>query len=46
MPKIGLLPQGLQMLNGGVVSRETMRDQYAIAICNLKLGITKACKPG
>jgi hypothetical protein len=46
VPKIGLLPQGLQMLNGGVVSRETMRDQYAIAICNLKLGITKACKPG
>lgn len=46
LPKIGLLPQGLQMLDGGVVSRETMRDQYAIAICNLKLGITKACKPG
>lgn len=46
LPKIGQLPQGLQMLNGGVVSRETMRDQYAIAICNLKLGITKACKPG
>lgn len=46
VPKIGQLPAGLQMINGGVVSRQTMRDQYAIAICNLKLGITKACKPG
>ena len=46
VPKIGLLPLGLQMLNGGVVSRETMRDLYGVAICNLKLGITKACKPG
>jgi len=46
LPKIGQLPPALQMINGGVVSRQTMRDQYAIAICNLKLGITKACKPG
>ncbi|HEY0136891.1 MAG TPA: hypothetical protein VGB85_22570 [Nannocystis sp.] len=46
VPKIGQLPAALQMINGGVVSRQTMRDQYAVAICNLKLGITKACKPG
>jgi len=45
-PKIGLLPTGLQMINGGFVNRDSMRKEYAQAICNLKIGITKFCPPG
>ena len=45
-PKIGLLPTGLQMINGGFVNRDSMRKEYAEAICNLKIGITKFCPPG
>lgn len=46
LPKIGQLPPGLQMINGGFVNRDSMRSEYAQAICNLKLGITKKCLPG
>ena len=46
LPQIGLLPDGLKMLNGGMVTRSSMRFEYGAAICNLKLGVTKACKPG
>lgn len=46
LPKIGQLPDGLKMINGGFVNRDSMRKEYAVAICNLKLGITKACTPG
>lgn len=45
-PKVGLLPTGLQMINGGFVNRDSMRKEYAEAICNLKIGITKFCPPG
>jgi len=42
-PVIGQLPDGLKMINGGMVTRSSMRAEYGLAICNLKLGITKAC---
>jgi hypothetical protein len=46
LPKVGLLPFPLHALDKGKVNRDNFRNEYAAAICNLKLGITKACKPG
>jgi hypothetical protein len=45
-PKIGQLPLPLHLLIEQPIAREKFRNEYAVAICNLKLGITKACKPG
>lgn len=45
LPEMGKLPDGLGMLKGGgFVNRDSMDAEYGVAICNLKLGITKACK--
>lgn len=42
-PQLGTLADKLQKLNGGVLKRDDFKEEFAQAVCDLKIGHTKKC---